>query len=930
MANPEASKRTQVRPITKVIPPCIPAGYLRRSYLVKRFQNAIQHRVLLVIAPAGYGKTTFLCDSLSQINHPIAWLSLDKRDDHLFDFCNSLLMAVRELNPTFGEDLLTTLQEAPNDFEPILTGFINEIVASLPDLHVVLDDYHVIKSSAIHDALAYLINYLPPQAHLILASREYPPLPLHRMRGQGHVAEIRTIDLRFTLEDTAELLNNLMEVDLPDPTLRRLHSRLEGWITGLRMIVLAAQGSADVNALLASMRDSPQDIMAYLTSEVLDQQEDPVRRFLLDTSIFERFNADMCDFTFGRDDSRQMIDLVMGRNLFLQVVDSIGAWFRYHALFQSALAEQMTAKQHERLPSLHLKASLWYEQAGMLEDALDHALEAGENERALSLLDKIVILAMGQDHYDRFWVWLQRLPQDLVKNSLFANIGCAVSCEMTRELGPGNPYLQAALSISETKGIDTFRDTPYYSSLLASLSILKVLDAYHQGRYPQAIQHGEEGLATLPKDEIMGRCGILCVKGLAHWMRGDLIEAYRCCEEAASLGDKAHWQYSVCLNLSAVAHIRFARFHLNSAAETCRQIMAVGAQEERGIASSCYAYLLLARILYMRGQLSEAEGLIRQAVRLSEKGREPVLWMSSQMALARIRIVQGNPKAAVEIASRAKIAFDAAFPKDPLADLLMARLYLMMGESTLASDYVGRLFFTNDRDLTDENIVAEILQHDVFGNDVRNVWAETALLVYVRVRLANHELDDLSTLLGIVHREAVARHWKNLQIETSLLEALVEDAVGDTPAALNRVKEALALTINEDYLRIFIDEGLPMERLLRRARRKGIYPEAVDQLLNLAHQPNAASPSSASTSQPGDVEVFTRREKEILELIRMGATNQDIAQKLFLSLSTVKNHIQTIYEKLDAKNRAQAVIRAQELGLVTTSKQSSSKVSGGS
>jgi LuxR family maltose regulon positive regulatory protein len=914
MTDSNLQKRKTMQPMTKVISPCIPAGYMRRPNLARRFQKALEHQILLVIAPAGYGKTTFLCDSLSSVNHPIAWLSLDKRDDHIFDFWNSLMMAVQKIAPSFGEGVCALLQDSKTDIETTLTALINEMMAVVPDLHIVLDDYHVIESQAIHDSVAFLMRYLPPQAHLILSTWTYPPLSLNRLRGQGHVAEIGAVDLRFTLEETAELLNNLVEVSLTDSTIRKLYSRTEGWITGLRMIVLAMQGHADVNALLTSMSQSPKDIMGYLTSEVLDQQEEAVRQFLLETSIFDRFSARMCDSIFERDDSREMIDLVVARNLFLQPIDSDGEWFRYHALFRSALHEQMTATQKDKLPRLHLRASLWYEQEGRLEDALEHALEADEYERTLSLLDKIVIIIMGQDHYDRFWDWLERLPENLLGNSLWANIGCAVSCEMTRSNEQEKQYREAALSISGEKGVAAYQDSPHYSSLLGTLSILKILEAYHSGNIPQAIQCAEEGLAAIPKDEIRGRCGILCMKGFSHWMQGELMNAYRCCEEAASLGEMAKWQYSVGLNLSAVAHIRFIRFHLSSAAETCQQIFSKGLQEGKEISCACYAHLLLARMLYQRNLLAEAEEQIHQAVNLSEKGQEPMLWLSCQMALARIRIIRGEAKAAMEIASRAKINFDRTYPDSSLADMLMARLYLMIGESSIAADYLGHLFYTQNRDLTEEGQIAEVLQHDVYGNDVRNVWSETPLLIYVRVRLAQKDTEGLSRLLEIVHRDAEAKGWKYLLIETIILEALVCDAAGDSKTALKVLTEALTLTKQEEYLRVFVDEGHPMQVLLQHARRKGIHPEYVTRLLALFNEPGEKTAMPTAAGQPGDAGLFTRREKEILELICSGATNQEIAQKLFLSLSTVKNHIQTIYEKLDANNRTQAVIRAQERG----------------
>ena len=903
------------QPMTKFIIPRIPVNYLRRSRLSKRFQDVSKHKIVLVTAPAGYGKTTSLIEALTNADYPVAWVSLNKRDDYVLGFWTNIIMAIRKIDSSLGRETLAILQNSEQSIELALTELINEIIARVPDLCIVLDDYHCIESTAVHNSLGFLMDYLPDQSHLIIAARGDPPLSLTRLRGQGYVAEIKTADLRFNIEETSEFLNEVMALSLSKENIKYIHSHTEGWIAGLQMILVTMQGNSEVNALLPAFSRSNQDIMEYLTSEVLDQQEEHVRQFLLETSIFDRFNAAMCDGILGRDDSQQILEILLARNLFLQPIDAEGKWFRYHSFFKDSLNKQLVKTRGETSYLVHARASNWFEQEGLIEDAIDHALEAGEFDRAITLFDKIATIFMGQDKFGRFWAWFDKLPQELISKSLWTNIGCAVAFEMTRQPEHQRLFTHAALSISETN-INALHQSPFHYALLKTL---QTLDEYHKGNILPAIEYAEQGLEAIPEDEARGRCGLLCVKGFSHWMNGQLMESYHCCREAAYLGKVVGWPYSVGLNLSAVAHIKLALGHLNSAAETCREIQSGIFQDGQEVSSSCYAYLILARILYQRNLLDEAEEQIHRAVNLSENGQEPVLWLCSQMALARIKIVRGRPDAAMEIARRAKITHEISYPRSILADIFITRLWIMLGDGSAAADcsrsWVGSLFSSARGSLEEEDSVG-LLQRGIYGNDIRNVWAELPLLTYVRVKLLQGDLDGLSELLAKAHQDAETKQWHSILIETMILEALVLDAAGDPKTALNILMDAMALTQKEGQLRIFADEGQPLLQLIRRVQRKGGAREYTAKILALFNKPAENDPDQTRVRQDSLPEPLTRREAEILELICAGFSNQDIAGKLYLSISTVKNHIHNIYGKLDTNSRAQAVIRAQDLDMI--------------
>ncbi|HWQ74027.1 MAG TPA: LuxR C-terminal-related transcriptional regulator [Syntrophomonas sp.] len=888
----------------------------------------MKRKIILVTAPAGYGKTTFLSEALLNMEQPVAWISLDKRDNHVFDFWNNIIMAIQKIEPSFGKKALINLQNNDKAIEAVLTEMINEIIEKLPCLYIILDDYHCIESKAIHESVEFLMNYLPPQAHLFISSRIAPPLSLNRLRGQGYVAEIKTTDLRFTVEETSELLNDVMGISLTEPMIQHVYSRMEGWIAGLQMVVVTMQGNADVNALLAAFRGSNNDILEYLTSEVLNQQEEQVRTFLLETSILDRFTGEMCDYIFERNDSREIIDTLVAKNLFLQSIDNEGKWFRYHSLFRSSLYKQLSTFQADVIPLLHKRASNWFEQEGLIEDAIEHALEAGEFDRALTLFDKIVTVIMGQDKYNRFWTWFNKLPEEFVTKSLWANIGCAVSCEMTRQPEHQKLFTQVALSISETTGMAAYQNSPYYANLLGSLYILQTLDAYHKGDIPQAIKHADDGLQAMPKDEARGRCGLLCVKGFSLWMHGDLLASYRCCEEAARLGKVVGWPYSVGLNLSAVAHSQFELGHLNSAAATCLEIQSSSWQDGKEVSSSCYAYLMSARILYQRNSLEEAEKQILKAMDLSENGQEPVLWLSSQMALARIHMIRGETDAAMDIARRAKITYETDYPYSFLADIFMTRLWLMVGDASTAADSLEAWsvsLFAQTDGLLPQASASVLIQQGIYNNDIRNVWAELPLLTYVRVKLAQGQVNGLMELLEEVRRDVEEKQWQSILIETMILEALVLEAGENPKAALEVLKDAVARAEKANCLRLFIDEGQPMQQMLQRIKRKGGSSDYTAKILSLFNQPAEGYHQSVDRQLEVLPEPLTKREKEILELLCSGASNQNIADRLYISLPTVKNHVHNIYGKLGINNRAQAIIRVQELGLLNSTTSSPNK-----
>lgn len=908
---------TSAIPATKLMMPPMQSGFLPRFQLRQRLGEAMRYRVVFLTASAGYGKTAALCDFLSHCGRPVAWLTLGKRDNNVFDFWYMVVCAIRRVSPGFGLMAEKLLLENGTDVETVLSALINELVEKLPRLILVLDNYHVIRENSIHVSLEYLMRFFPPEANLIIASRSRFPLSLSALRGQGQLAELGTDELRFSPDDTYSFLSERLSFPVTKPMVRDISRRFDGWITGLRMAAIAMEKKPSVASQLSISEQSENEIMDFLTSEALDTQDDNTRDFLLRTSIFHSFCAELCDCVLSRTDSGELIDSLLSRELFIQAEaeDAGGRWFRYHPIFKDALRRQLTLRMDDCRKQLNSSASLWAEGHGRLEEALEYALEAEEFERAGRLLDKIVVIILGQDRYDEFWSWLHRLPEKLVNSNLGANIASAVSCEMTRASKEQRHFVQNALKLSEElDSLSASQSYPDADNLNASLCVLRIIDAYHNNQADSAIAIADQSIAVLPQEKTQGRCAILCMKGFALWLNGELAESYKCCREAAFLGMMSDWSYSVCLNLSATAHALFEQGDVRGAEDVCTKILAFRDTDGGEISSACYAHLLLARIHYQRDELSAAESQLRLALELSDRGREPIVWFISQMELARIQSVSGRTKEAMDTALLARLTFEASISDSMLSEMLYARLLLLSSDPE-ATGYLKLFGPLDSVDWSDVARSEALLKQYILGRDVRNVWDEVPILNYARIRLELRQYEGLCELLAAVHRYAQRRDLRYVLTETQVLEALAAEAAGDHSGAMLFLEGALKLTAESGHMRVYADEGKGVRKLLRRVRPDSPQHEQARRLLSLMGDVDKRSLQREDTPAAPALG-FTDRELQLLQMICTGCTNQEIASRLFLSLSTVKNHTHSIYGKMGVSSRAQAIIKARELGLL--------------
>jgi len=463
------------QPLTKLYMPLIPKDFLERPRLGERLEAALYQKLIIITAPPGYGKTTFVSQALRKSQRPIAWLSLDKSDNNLVRFWTSFILALRSMKPGLGESALSKLQSKNFAIESILIALVNEITETAPKIVIILDDYHNINGKAIHDSLAFFMKYFPDQSCLIILSQVDPPLSLDKLYCP---VKIKRNDLQFTSEDTHLFLRDIMGFTLSKDQLDTIHIYSEGWVAGLKMVAAAMQGHSDVTGFISALKETKKDIMEYLIREVLSHEAQPVRRFLLETSILDRLNESLCNAVTDKKDSQKILEMLVSKNLFLQPLDDEGKWFRYHHLFKDSLYKQLESNQPDTLPVLHSRASQWFESHGMVENAIDHALETQEFERSAKLIQSVAHSLLEQDKLDKLYDWLTRLPEELIVNNLWICMVSIVIFNAARQKGKKEAFTQNISLLNDSLEI-LAKEFPFSASAFGLMTYIKSTEAYN-------------------------------------------------------------------------------------------------------------------------------------------------------------------------------------------------------------------------------------------------------------------------------------------------------------------------------------------------------------------------------------------------------------------------------------------------------------------
>jgi LuxR family maltose regulon positive regulatory protein len=890
-----------------------------RPQLLARLAQGIGRGLTVVSTPAGFGKTTLLGDWVRRSRRPAAWLSLDVGDNDPARFWRSVAAALDQVRPGVAE-LVAPLLRGPQQppLEAVATVIINELTVLSGEgaVTLVLDDYHLIEAPAVHASVAFLLDRLPPGLRLVLTSRADPPLPLARLRGRGQLAELRERDLRFTLAETAAFLREATGLDLPAASVAALQDRTEGWAAGVQLAALSLQGHADPAGFVAGFSGSNRYILDYLTEEVLARQPEQVVGFLLETSILARLSGPLCDAVCGRTDSQQLLEQLERANLFLIPLDEVRGWWRYHHLFADLLRARLEQTRLERVPELHRAAAAWHEAHGFADDAVRHALAAGEVTRAARLVERHVESLLRRSEGATLGRWLSALPPEAVGSRARLCLAQAVTAVTGGRLEAVEPLLTAAEHASAASGEEPHepsvgRALSVLANVPASIAFLRAEVARLRGDPERAVAFDQQALEHLVEgDWLLGSQVAWNLAG-ADWLSGRLAQAEHALAEVVAARRAAGEGYLAVRVGCDLGQVQRARGRLGAALATYRQGLETAAEAGHQLPHLGMAHVGLAEVLYERDELLAAHEHATQGVALCQPLAYTQPLATGLGMLARIRQAQGDPAGALEAigqAQRIKLSPQVVALHNPVP-VWRARLLLARGEVAEAAQWTR----ARGLDATDEPSYPR----------------EGEYLVLARVLLATHRPDQALSLLEGLHDLAVTQGRSGSVIEIRGLQALALAAGGDQLAGLGALAEALALAAPEGYVRVFVDEGAPIARLLGRltaTQRTGqaaplgeVPPQYLDRLAR-AFQPGAAHAAPSATRDAagvvGLVEPLSDRELQVLGLLAAGRSNRQIADELVVVLDTVKKHVGHILDKLGAANRTQAVARARALGLL--------------
>ena len=914
---PAAASERDVLLATKLHVPGSRPGLVPRPRLTERLDEGLERGLVLVSAPAGCGKTVLLADWAQRSQYPAGWVSLDAGDNDPARFWRHVVAALDRARPAIGERVAPLLgPPAPSSFEPLVTALINELAASLGDdkMLLVLDDYHVIGSQPVHDSLRFLLEHRPTGICVVLASRSDPPLALARSRARGQLAELRAAELRFTVGEAAALLQQVAAgpgAALPDAAVAALAARTEGWAAGLQLAALSLHGKRDIAGFVAAFTGSHRYVLDYLAEEVLERQSEQVRAFLLETSVLERLSGTLCDAVTGRAGSQALLEQVERAGLFLVPLDEVRGWWRYHHLFADLLRARLQDQQPARVAQLHRNAAAWCEEHELADDAIGHAVAAGDTTWAARLIER---------HFDAVYSlrgeaatiqqWLSALPADLIRSRPRLLLAQGLLAAWSGRPEAVEPLLDAAERASAGTGEEPFEPTVGRAdSMLVNVPALIALNraslAQLRGDAEGTAAFAEQALAELGEGEQLLESLTRWDLGVAQWLRGQLAEA-----ERAFVSSIASWRAAGLLTVTAWSRYELGQVQrglgrLEAAVRTCQQALEFTAMPSRPPPTAGPAYVGLGEVAYQRNEMEIALQHVTKGIALCRQFVYTPPLAAGLATLAWIRQATGDRAAALAAmgeAGQVSLGPPGLFNPVPAQ---RARLLLAQGDLAEAARWTSECGLTAD--------------------DEPDYPREPGHLVLTRVLLAQGQPTQALALLDRLHAAAAAQDRAGSLIEIGALRALALAASGNEAAAVAALAGALTLASPQGYVRVFADEGLPMAALLgplvaaQRAEHAAARRVPLGCLARLQQAFDAEHPvpdrGRAAASQ-GIVEPLTRRELEVLGMLAAGRSNRAIADQLVVTLDTVKKHVSHVLDKLGAANRTEAVARAQQLGLI--------------
>jgi LuxR family maltose regulon positive regulatory protein len=893
---------------TKLFVPNPRGRVVERFRLSERLESGASSKLTLISAPAGFGKTTLVAAWLAARvagERAVAWLSLDQTDNEATSFWSHVIAAIQKAAVETGARPLPILDPGQHPVDNVLTSIVNELSAFPNALDLVLDDYHLIDQPDVQLEMEFLLEHLPPHIHLVIMTRADPALPVARMRVRGELVEIRSSDLRFTAEETAAYLNDIMGLGLTAKDIGALDDRTEGWIAALQLAALSMQGRDDLTSFIAGFAGTDRYVFDYLIEEVLERQSDDVRRFLLATCFLDRLSGGLCDAVTDQRGSKAMLDALHRANLFLVPLDDRREWYRYHHLFADVLLTQLDEVARRELPVLHRRASDWYERQGERSEAIQHALAGEDFERAAELIELAIPESQRNRREADLRGWLRVLPEELARTRPVLGIGFVGALASIGEFDQVEERLRdverslaviAGASAGPLHGVVVVDETQL-PHVPGAVERYRAALAQIRGDVPGTLRHAQRALDLAPPGDHLGHAAGSSLLGIAYWSGGDLEAARRSWTEGKDgLQRAGHIADTLGVSI-ALADISLAQGHIREAMGVYEQ--ALQAATEQGgpiLRGTADMHVGLSELHRERNDVHAAHRHLLKSQELGEQAglpQHPYRW---RVAAAHLLQDEGNLEGAADLLDEAvRLYVSDFFPNVRPVAAIRARVSIAQGRLDQAFRW----------------------QHDagVSTDDELSYLREFEHIILARLLLAQHAGDPAG--LGLLDRLLEAAEQGGRQrsvIEISILKA-VAHRQNDVATALIDLERALIMAAPEGYVRLFVDEGQPMEALLKLATKRRVTPAYTRVLLAAFGRPEEKPPL-----HPDLIEPLSEREVDVLRLLGSDLGGPEIARELMVSPNTMRTHTKNIYDKLGVNSRRSAVRRAEELGLLTRSR----------
>ncbi len=912
---------------TKLHIPTLRSSYVPRPRLIARLNAGLDGKLTLISAPAGYGKTTLVTEWLADLRLPIAdfrlngsdrqgkesaftavsgdgeddigtrrraaWLSLDEADNDPSRFLAYLIAAVQQIQPGLGESvgiLLRSPQLPPAEL--ILTALVNELAAVPEPFTLVLDDYHVIHSLPIHQEITFLLEHQPSRMHLVIMTREDPLLPIARLRARGQVMEIRQEDLCFTNQETADFLGRVMGLDLSLQNVAVLEQRTEGWIAGLQLAALSIRGIDDPKEFIRDFTGSNRYVLDYLIEEVFKRQSSQVKDFLLKTSILERLCEPLCDAVVGNPSpeatpgqgdpatpealtppsgSQAILEYLDHSNLFIIPLDRSRIWYRYHHLFSELLQLRLRASAAYDESNLHQRASRWYESQGLLQEAVEHSLAAGDWGNAARQIGMASATMLPQGEFVRLLNWFRRLPQQVVQSNGQLCLVHAWAAMMAGQFDSAVPLLERAQELAEAG-----------SHFLGQVRSAQAFLARSKRDNNTTIEKSEQALSLLPETDIVTRGIIVMNLGLAYWHEGYVVQAEEALTQARDLCDRSGNNFALQTAEIFLARIPAVRGKLKQAAVLCGGLIEAAGQAP----VHSHPYYDMAAIQLEWGDPGKAQEYFDKGFALAQRGGNAEFRQAGALLQAILFHARGNDEDAILALTEADE---------------MARDFPDVIRSRTAAFGVQMALRRNDPQMLahwEPQVKAEVDAHSFY---------RFMGLTQARLLIARGQKEQAAEALKAILEKASHSGWGYGMLVVRILQSLAAKGIDE---AMPFISEALRLGKAENFVHSFVDAGPGLVPILQEAVRRRIEPEYAGGLLSAL----GAGRNGEVRTQAGLVEALSEREIEVLRLVTLGLSNREIAGKLFISPGTAKTHIHNLCGKLGVRNRTEAAMKAKELG----------------